>query len=172
MRSNLVRAAALLVALSLGAAACSSSDSSTEGAAASGSGPSLAFTAPDLSGEDFDAASLEGQPAVLWFWAPWCTVCRAEAPDVVAAAAAFDGEVEVIGVAGRGEVDEMVGFVDDTGTGGLRHLVDGDGSIWTSFEVVSQPAFAFVGAGGEIEVVSGALGEDGLTERMEALLVA
>ena len=130
------------------------------------------FTAPTIGGDEFDAVSIQGQDTVLWFWAPWCTVCRAEAPDVVEAAAAFDGSVEVIGVAGRAEVAEMQEFVDDTGTGGLEHLVDGDGSIWTQFGVAAQPAFAFIDDSGEVEVFVGALGGEALTERMQALSAA
>lgn len=109
---------------------------------------------------------------MLWFWAPWCTVCRGEADDVVAAAAAVDGKVEVIGVAGRGEVPAMEGFVADTGTGGLTHVVDDDGSIWSSCEVFAQPAYAFIDDSGTVEVFVGALGEDALVQRMNALAEA
>ena len=60
-------------------------------------------------------------------------------------------------------------FVAETATGGLTHVVDDDGSIWSSFGVASQPSFAFISDTGEVEVVSGALGEAKLTERMQAL---
>lgn len=109
---------------------------------------------------------------MLWFWAPWCTTCRAEAPDVLDSAAEFEGSVQVIGVAGRGEVDEMESFIDDTGTGDLVHLADSDGSIWSQFEIIAQPAFAFIDDSGEVEVFSGALGREALTERMQALSAA
>jgi thiol-disulfide isomerase/thioredoxin len=145
---------------------------STAPSEAPGSGSAGSFTAATLGGGELDSASLAGRDAVLWFWAPWCTVCRAEADDVVAAASALDGRVEVIGVAGRGEVSEMEGFVADTDTGGLTHVVDVDGSIWTSYEVIAQPAFAFLDDSGDVEVFVGALGEDALVERMTALAEA
>ena len=48
---------------------------------------------------------LEGTDAVLWFWAPWCTVCRAEAPDVAETAEAYEDEdMALVGVAGGGLV--------------------------------------------------------------------
>lgn len=171
-----VHLVALLAATALVAAACGEDGSDSADAAPGGaSSPSgaaaepLEFTAATLSGGDFDAASLEGRDTVLWFWAPWCTTCRAEAPDVVESARELEGSVEVIGVAGRGEVPEMQGFVDDTGTGELQHIVDDDGSIWTGFGVAAQPAFAFVDDSGEVEVFVGALGKEALLERMREL---
>lgn len=127
------------------------------------------FSATQLGGGELASADLAGRDTVLWFWAPWCTTCRAESDDVVAAAAALDGEVEVIGVASRGGVGEMEGFVADTGTDGLAHLADESGSIWSDFGVVTQPAYAFVDDDGSVEVVVGALGEAALTDRMTAL---
>ncbi len=115
------------------------------------------------------SASFAGQDTVLWFWAPWCTTCRGEADDVVVSAAALEGSVEIIGVAGRGEVPEMEDFLSDTGTDGLTHVVDADGSIWSGYGVASQPAYAFIDDSGDVEVVLGALGADALTERMQAL---
>ena len=118
-----------------------------------------------LSGAAFDPATIEGRPVVLWFWAPWCTICRAEAPDVAEVAAeltAAGSEVVLLGVPGRGETPEMADFVDSTGTGALTHLVDADGGLWRTYGVISQPAFALIGVDGTVEVVQGSLGADGL----------
>ncbi len=119
--------------------------------------------ADTVDGADFSAAQLAGQPVVLWFWAPWCGVCRAEGPEVARVAAALEGDVTFVGVAGLGEVEDMRGFVSDTGTAGLTHLVDRDGAMWTEFGVIAQPAFAFVSADGEVEVFQGALPPADLT---------
>ena len=48
----------------------------------------LAFTGTTLSGAPFNGASLQGKPAVLWFWTPWCPFCNAEGPSVSSVAAA------------------------------------------------------------------------------------
>lgn len=120
-----------------------------------------------LTGDTFDAAATQGQPLILWFWAPWCTICRAEAPDVIEVVAELKesgSPVTVIGVPGRGEVPEMEDFVADTGTGVLTHLVDADGTLWREYGVVYQPAFALLSPDGEVEVINGALGVDGLRE--------
>jgi thiol-disulfide isomerase/thioredoxin len=147
-------------------AACGD-DGDTSESAASASAPD--FSAETLDGGELASADLDG-PTVLWFWAPWCTICRAEAPNVVDGAATLGDDVTVIGVAGRGEVEAMDEFVADTGTGALTHVVDDDGSIWAAYGVTSQPAFAFIDADGTLdEVVIGAIGQDGLVDRATAL---
>lgn len=130
----------------------------------------LAFTAVDLGGSTVDVAGLAGEPVVLWFWAPWCTICRGEAPDVAAVAGELSGDVTFLGVAGRGPVADMLGFVDDTGVDGFVHLADLDGTLWQRFGVSYQPAYAFVAPDGTVDVVVGALGEAGLAERAGALV--
>jgi thiol-disulfide isomerase/thioredoxin len=129
----------------------------------------LAFTAPTLDGADLDASTLEGRAVVLWFWAPWCTICRAEAPDVVRVAQDLEGDVTFLGVPGLGRTANMHDFVADTGTGGFRHVVDVDGELWRRFGVISQPAFAFVAPDGSVEVFVGSLGEAELARRAAAL---
>ncbi|MDP9427439.1 MAG: redoxin domain-containing protein [Actinomycetota bacterium] len=115
-----------------------------------------------LDGAPFDSGDLAGRPVVLWFWAPWCTICRAEAPEVAELAAEYAGRVEVIGVAGRGDVPSMREFVTATGTGSFPHLVDEDGRLWNQFGVVSQPAFVFVDRSSHTETFAGALGGEDL----------
>lgn len=180
MQLRPVRVLVMLLGVALLAAACAAEedtatattagvDLATGSETGSDATAAPAFTAERLGGGEFDAASLEGRNTVLWFWAPWCTTCRAEAPEVVEAAGEFEGSVEVIGVAGRGDIAAMEEFVEQTGTGGLDHVVDDDGSIWTQFGVAAQPAFAFIDGDGEVDVFVGTLGSDGLNERMQAL---
>lgn len=128
------------------------------------------FTAATVEGGDLDVAALAGEPTVFWFWAPWCTVCRGEAPSVSQVAEDLDGDVTFVGVAGLGETDAMEQFVDDTGVTGFEHVIDADGSIWNGFGVVSQPSYVFVDADGETETVVGALGAEGLEDASRALI--
>lgn len=124
--------------------------------------------ATTVDGVDFDASQLGETKTVLWFWAPWCTSCRAEGPRVAEVAERYGSDVRVVGVAGRGQVPAMQQFVEDTGTGAIDHVVDDDGSIWTAFGVYGQPAFAFLGDGENIEVFVGTLGS-ALDERVANL---
>lgn len=136
----------------------------------SGDASPLSFTARTVAGDEFDASRLQGNPVVLWFWAPWCTVCRAEASDVAALADEFDGEVTFVGVPGLGKTDDMQSFVDDTGTGNFQHAVDSDGSLWSRFGVVSQPAYAFVSSDGSVATFTGSLELDDLRRTVEGLV--
>jgi len=129
----------------------------------------LDFRATTLAGPELDVSTLAGEPVVLWFWAPWCTICRVEGPEVAAVAADLDGDVTFLGVPGRGETADMTSFVQDTGTAGLQHLVDADGSLWQRFRVVNQPSFAFIAPDGSVETFAGALGAEQLGTRASAL---
>ena len=44
--------------------------------------PAPAFELTDLQGQPWSLGSLEGKPAVLYFFAPWCGVCAASSPQL------------------------------------------------------------------------------------------
>jgi len=83
---------------------------------------------------------------------------------------AFEGRVEIIGVAGRDEITAMESFVSDLGVDGFPHIVDLELEIWTRYDVASQPSFVFIDDDGSVETVLGAMGADALTSRVDALL--
>ena len=131
--------------------------------------PLPVFSSTTLSGQAVTQADFEGKPTIMWFWAPWCSVCRAEAPTLAKVADQLDGSVDVVGVAALGSVDEMKTFVSDTGIENFSQLADPDAKVWGVFGVASQPAFAFISADGSIEVVQGSIDEDEILERAAAL---
>ena len=71
----------------------------------------------NLSGKDLDGAALSlddlrGKPVVVVVWGSWCTPCRAEAPDVVAAAEELGPDAQFVGINIRNaSVAESQGFV-------------------------------------------------------------
>ncbi len=129
----------------------------------------LSFTAMTVAGTSIDGADLAGQDAIFWFWAAWCPNCRAEAPEVAAALGDLPDDVAFYGVAGRDTVEASQAFIDSHGLDAMDHVFDEDGSIWAGFGVTYQPAFALVNDDGTIEIVSGALGTDGIIEAAEEL---
>jgi len=129
----------------------------------------LRFSSQTLDGRPFDGASLAGQKAVLWFWAPWCPNCQREAPGVGRVASTHQGEVRFVGVAAQDDVPAMREFVDDYELGLFDHLADVDAQVWRHFGVTYQPAYAFVSADGAVEVVKGGLDEGELADRVAGL---
>ncbi len=128
----------------------------------------LQFSSSTIGGEQFSGASLAGRPAVLWFWAPWCPTCQREAPTVGQVAAA-NPDVRFVGVGGLDGRPAIQEFVDRYPIKDFTQLADVDGAVWTKFGVTQQPAFAFIGADGNVDVVRGTLSESALSERVSAL---
>lgn len=129
----------------------------------------LDFTTKTVAGEEFEGASLAGKNAVMWFWAPWCTTCAAEAPHVKKVAEEHGDDVTFVGIPGKGEVSEMKKFVADHELDGFDHAVDSDGSLWSTFGVAAQPATAFIDKTGKVDVVPGTISEADLNKRIGEL---
>jgi thiol-disulfide isomerase/thioredoxin len=132
--------------------------------------PVYTFKGNTLTGTKFNGAELAGKPAVIWFWAPWCSICRGEAPDLVALANSFKGKVHIIGVAGLGPVNDMKQFVKDTHTSNIVHLADTNGAIWLHFQIPAQPSFVFLTSKGAASRQIGALSKSDLFTMTKQLL--
>lgn len=135
---------------------------------ASGGQEGLAFTSRTLAGAEFTGQSLAGKPTVLWFWSPWCSICRSEAP-TIAQAAQQNPDVTFVGVAAMDQLPAMQQFVATNKLGGFTHLADLDTSVWRHFGVTQQPAFAFIAPDGAVQVVPGTLDEPELAQRLTTL---
>ena len=143
----------------------------TDGASGADDGEgveALWWTAETVDGgEELVAADLAGENVVLWMWAPWCSVCEREAPEVAEALADLPDDVTIIGVAGRDDVEPMREFVAEHGLQDMTHVVDVDGSVWASYGISYQPAWVFIDEDGDAAVAAGAIGYDGLFEGIE-----
>lgn len=162
MKNTLIRALCLLLAMT----------ALTFGASrpATASADDLNFSGTTLSGGTFNGASLQGKPAVLWFWTPWCPFCNQEAPSVSAVAAANPG-VTFVGVAARADEAAMQNFVAKYNLN-FTNIDDADGSIWAKFNVPWQPAYVFLKPNGSSTFVNNptsAMSQQELTDRVRAL---
>lgn len=141
---------ALLAAALLALAGCGTEAAPGSGAGETGTGKSADydFAATTLDGDTFTGSELEGKPAVLWFWAPWCPTCRAQIPNVTELAERYDGAVEVVGVGGLDSAGEIRNLAEQIPH--LTHLVDDEGAVWKHFGVTAQSTYTVIDAEGEL----------------------
>ncbi|WP_407318939.1 redoxin family protein [Isoptericola halotolerans] len=118
------------------------------------------FSGTTLDGEPFDGASLEGGPAVLWFWAPWCPTCIMQIPAVTDLAETYGDDVAVVGVGG---LDDAAAISDmaEQNISGITHVVDEAGEVWQHFGITQQSTFVVLDAAGEV-VLEGSVPESEL----------
>lgn len=130
----------------------------------------LQFTGTTISGAPFSGASLQGKPAVLWFWTPWCPFCNAEAPSIGQVAATHPG-VTFVGIAAHADVGAMQAFVSKYNLN-FTNLNDADGAIWATYNVPWQPAYVFYRADGSSTFVNSptsAMSQQELSDQVAAL---
>ncbi|WP_162891181.1 redoxin family protein [Aeromicrobium sp. A1-2] len=137
----------LLTAL-LALSGCAGSAGQTlPGASDSGAAAvSFSFTGESLDGATYDGRQLAAKPTVLWFWAPWCPTCRAQAGSVASLAKQYAGQVNIVGVGGLADQDDIRAFARQVV--GPIHLIDEDGEIWRHFGVTAQSTYLIVDAQG------------------------
>jgi thiol-disulfide isomerase/thioredoxin len=143
---------AVLAAALIGLAGCGQQTGQTDASGqviGTGKTADYDFVGTTLGGDRFEGTSLEGEPAVLWFWAPWCPTCRAQAPAVSALAEEYDGRVAVIGVGGLDSESAIRDFADQVPN--VTMLVDDEGAVWQHFRVTAQSTYTVIGADGEIK---------------------
>lgn len=137
-------------------------------AAGSSSDPAnLSFTSKTLDGSSFDGAQLAGKPAVLWFWAPWCPTCRAQAPAVSSLAEKYGANVSILGVGGLAEVSDIRDYAQEVD--GPIHLIDPDGAVWRHFGVTAQSTYVILDADGGV-VAEGYLDDSVLAAKVAELV--
>ncbi|NJC74204.1 redoxin domain-containing protein [Planosporangium thailandense] len=155
-----------------GSGGAGSASAAGNGAGAPAAVPaSLTFTATTLDGKRFDGTSLAGHPVVLWFWAPWCATCASEAQTLPDLATEYKGKVEIVGVAGMGQVKEMHQFVSDFDLGRMTHLSDDAGVVWKKFGVTEQSVYVLLDRRGKV-VAKGWLDNQQIGDQMAKLAAA
>ena len=129
----LVVVAAVVIALVL---TMGGGEEDTAGTAPDPAVPQISI--PRLDGGDaYQLASLNEAkaPTLLWFWAPWCPVCNAEAPNIEALAR----DLEVVAIGGRDEVANGPAFVSQHGLKTPTVLFDEAMTSWEHYRIVGQP---------------------------------
>ncbi|MBE2317722.1 TlpA family protein disulfide reductase [Solirubrobacter sp. CPCC 204708] len=99
--------------------------------------PALAVTRMDGDGEYQLSQLADAEaPTLLWFWAPWCTVCNGEAPKIERLAQ--DG-LSVVAIGGRDELANAPAFVERHGLTTPTLLFDETMQVWEHYRIPGQP---------------------------------
>jgi thiol-disulfide isomerase/thioredoxin len=134
---------AIVAAVILGAGAWQS-----RGLLATGTAPTV--TLPALDGPPVSLASLRGKPVLLAFWAPWCTVCKAESGNLSLVRRLAGDRAAVISVAAAyDDVAQIRGYVLDHGVD--YPVLLGDDALVRGFKVDAFPTVYFLDAEGRIQ---------------------
>mgnify|MGYP006281266527 CR=1 FL=1 len=116
--------------------------------AAHGPAPPLAGTT--VSGAELDLRALRGEPALVYFWASWCPVCRAQQGAVAAVAA----DHPVVTVAMRSGGPEAVrAHLAEQGLA-LPTLADPEGRLAARYGVAGVPMAFVLGPEGKVRFVT------------------
>ncbi len=128
----------------------------------------LDFSGETVAGDSFSGSSVAGKPVVLWFWAPWCAVCRSQAPQVESLAAEYGDDLAVIGIGSLDSGSAIAGFAEDVA--GPTHLSDPEGELWKRFRISEQSSFVVLDAEGNEVLRTGYNDDDELSAAVEKLV--
>ena len=162
---NLRKVAIMLAAGLLALTGCASSPSAPAAAVPD----TLNFTGKTLDGATFDASTLAGRPALIWFWAPWCATCASEAQSINDLKDEYGDRLAIIGIAGMGTNTDMHRFVADLDVTTVPNLDDQAGVLWRRFGITEQSTYVVIDRSGTV-VATGYLDDLQLTDKVKSLV--
>ncbi len=185
--SRIGRLVALVLAVSLIAAACSSSGSDAivlgeEGESSAPLEVAEVAVDPDAEPVNFPIEGFDGEtvqfsdfaegPVVLNFFAAWCATCVAELPDFETVSQNFAGDVQFLGLSFQDRPEDSIALIEDTGVT-FQTGFDTNGGIFQLFGGLGMPTTVFIDVDGRVvDVHSGVLTEEALTEAIETHLLS
>ena len=132
----------------------------------------LVFSGPTFDGRTFDLAA-SGRPAVVNFYASWCTICDRELPDFQRASEALAGDVQFVGVNPQSN-DTDAAQAEMIERGGVTYptVRDADDALLREFNTTGGlPTTLFVDADGVVRKVhNGLLTEQALRQTVTDVL--
>ncbi|MGV7229806.1 MAG: TlpA family protein disulfide reductase [Nitrospirales bacterium] len=123
--------------------------------AQSGSQVAPAFNVTSLNGEHFSNFKLEGERALLMFWAPWCGVCQRELPKI----ARFyqrdmPDDLQVLTIGSSASLKQVEQYVDEhPRTFVFPTAHDANKSIAENFNIRAFPTYILLDEDGTILLV-------------------
>jgi peroxiredoxin len=131
--------------------------------------PAPDFQLPRLDGATVSLSDLRGKPAVIVFWAAWCSSCKEEAPRVNALAAEYEGKgVRVLGINVK---DSLAGAEAGVKEFGIRYPVarDPEARVARAYSVRGTPTVVFLDRRGLVRYFANELPRD-YARRLDDLL--
>ncbi len=122
--------------------------------------PAPDFQLPRIGGATVSLADLRGKPAVIVFWAAWCSSCKEEAPRINALAAEYEGRgVRVLGINVK---DSLAGAKAGVKEFGIRYPVahDPDARVARAYSVRGTPTVIFLDRKGVVRFFANELPHD------------
>ena len=108
-----------------------------------------AFNLADLDGRRWTPAMLRGKPAVLYFFAPWCAVCSASAPQLRWFDRWEGGSVQIVLVGlDWSSVDELVAHARKHGL--QMPVLIGDPATAEAYRVRGYPTYYVLDSQGRV----------------------
>lgn len=102
-------------------------------------------------GSHVSLEALRGRPVMLNFWATWCGPCRAEMPEIVAAAEA-DDDLVVLAVNVQEEMAAIEPFAADFGMS-MPVVRDVEGNVRNAYGVNGMPTSIFIDRDGNVSSI-------------------
>jgi len=131
--------------------------------------PAPDFQLPKIDGATVSLADLRGNPAVIVFWASWCSSCKEEAPRINALAAQYEGKgVRVLGINVK---DSPAGAEVGVKEFGIKYPVarDPDARVARAYGVRGTPTVIFLDRKGVVRYFANELPND-YARRLDDLL--
>lgn len=101
----------------------------------------------EITDQNFESLTAQGQPVVIDFWATWCGPCKRLAPVIEELAAQFEGKA----VIGKCDIEENTDLTD-------------------RFMVMNVPTVVFLKDGKEVDRLVGVAGKAMYEEKINAML--
>jgi peroxiredoxin len=127
------------------------------------------FQLPKIGGATVSLADMRGKPAVIVFWAAWCSSCKEETPRINALAAEYGGKgVRVLGINVK---DSLAGAEAGVKEFGIRYPVarDPDARVARAYSVRGTPTVIFLDRRGVVRYFANELPHD-YAWRLDGLL--
>jgi peroxiredoxin len=145
----------VLVILSLGTVACTSTDTESGSSAPEGistGNRARDFTLKSLDGEKVSLSDFRGDVVLINFWATWCGPCRAEIPDFEQVYGNHkDKGLVILGLNQQESPAVIEPFAEELGMT-YPVLLDEQGQVMSEYRILGLPTSVLVDRDGVIQV--------------------